>query len=333
MTWDEVLTTVEKWAAFLVEPAAALRAAAADVCTQGQVGYYLNAETGRAGLFAAEGEPADLARCKAAAIHARFDPLFFSHQDLVDSPWVKVAYSPTLHRAGELLNFFPGQYPGGIPNSPSPLAAALTSGVLGAGLGYAGGRLAAAAMPRGVGRKLPRTGAVTGAAAGVAMPALWAILNQVHGAPLNDPGALGGLSNEELAPMAKNGLDAFLEAAEAFYEPLPEKTAAYGSDVDVDALGRTLWESGADPALAATTLGAVYAASRLPDPYGRPGIATGHQLGQLAMRTAGDYAEGYLAGAVLNVVIGTPFSAGTYGLGNAALGAIEAVVPKLLGSR
>ena len=53
-------------------------------------------------------------------------------------PWVKVAYSPTLHRAGELLNFFPGQYPGGVPNSPSPLAAMLTSGLLGAGLGWAG---------------------------------------------------------------------------------------------------------------------------------------------------------------------------------------------------
>src|SRR4029077_14413714 len=92
---------------------------------------------------------------------------------LATSAWVKVAYSPTVRRAGELLNFFPGQYPGGIPNAPSPVAAMLTSALVGGGLGYGTGWLASKLLPCGYGDKLKRTGGVLGALLGSAPGALW----------------------------------------------------------------------------------------------------------------------------------------------------------------
>jgi hypothetical protein len=78
-------------------------------------------------------------------------------------------------------------------------------------------------------------------------------------------------------------------------------------------------------------MGSLYAAQQLPDRMSRPGVATGHQLGQLAQNVGGDYVQGMLAGAVFNAAIGSPYQASTYGVGNAALGLIGAALPKLLG--
>jgi hypothetical protein len=49
------------------------------------------------------------------------------------------------------------------------------------------------------------------------------------------------------------------------------------------------------------------------------------------MNAAGNYGTGFLAGYAINKVIGTPYSAPQFGMGNAALGVLGAVIPKIFG--
>lgn len=351
MDWAEIPEAAAAWSAAVAAPAAALQRAAATTYTADHVGWYCHPGDGRIGLHAAG--PADLAACKAAAARAlpgaAVAPLFLSGQDGLDDPagcWVKAAHSPTLRRLGELLNFFPGQYPGGLPNAPSPAAAMLASGLVGAGLGWGAGRIARRLLPEGYGDGLGRTGAVLGGLAGAAPGALWGYANARTGHGLLDSWPLdqppGTPPRFDDAP---DGWRNFKAAADALAAvPVPARVrrvlakAAFDSlpdpsllDVDVDALGRTLWRSGASPQLAGSTMGALYAAQQLPDPRSRPGLVTGAQLGRLAQNAAGDYVTGLLVGRALNAVAGTPWSAPALGAGAAALGVIGAVVPKLFG--
>ncbi len=371
MDWADIPDVIDTWTEKLAHPAYDLRTAAAGVITTSHVGYYIDPLTDRVGIFAPTATAPDAARCKAAALRATGrEPLFLSYQDL-DTPagtWVKVGHSPALRRAGELLNFFPGQLPGGLPNAPSPLAAMLTSGLLGAGLGYGAGRLIGGVLPAGYGDRLGRTGAVLGGALGAAPGALWAATNKLTGRGLNDPGLLDAPAGAEPVnyPEAAQGTNgpgpeplpgtphALEEAADtlhqlpfhkiklgSLYTAAAEKVAAtFGradrrpatdADVNIDHLGRTLWDTGASPALAATTMGGLYAAQQLPDPRSRPGWVTGNQLGQLAANAAGDYATGYLVGKAINLAVGTPYSAPAFGTAAAALGVLGAVVPRLFG--
>lgn len=365
MRWEDVPDIVDEWAVKVAASAAALRRAAANIFTSSDVGYYYNPVVEHIGFYSPDENPTDLVRCKTAAARVTGLPsLFLTYQDLADTDgtWVKVAYSPTLRRAGELLNFFPGQLPGGVPNAPSPLAAILTSGLLGAGLGYGGGKILSSLLPRRVGHNLGRTGLLLGAALGAAPGAAWAGTNVLANRSPNDPTLLAGNPDDEvdIMPNASNGgnmlpydetgvsdllsgttqaglgrafksaLDAYEKSASTFagsYAP----PSATPMDVNINALGQTMWDLGATPTLTAATMAGVYAARQLPDPRGRPGWATSHQLGQLAQNAAGDYATGLLVGAALNGIVGTPLSAPTYGLGNMALGIVGAVVPKLFG--
>lgn len=392
MEWQDVPETVDAWVVKVAAPAFDVRTAATDVITRSPVGYYC-APDGRVGVFAPLATGADSARVKAAvarAVGAETGVAFLSYHDISHPAaiWVKVAYSQTLRRAGELLNFFPGQYPGGVPNAPSPLAAMLTSGLIGAGLGYGGGRLLEATLPEGYGKKLGRTGALLGGAVGMAPGAVWGAANTMTGRGFNDPALLHAAAGADpvIAPHAATGTnqppqpsdpatdagspalegirDTFREAYPNAPRAMPagrhrpfsalpagplspkyaaaceKAAAAFGNpagpggmptDVNIDALGRTLWDSGASPALAATTMGSVYAARQLPDADARPGWVTGQQLGQLAANAAGDFGTGLTVGAVLNQIVGTPYRPPVFGMGAAALGVIGAVVPRLLG--
>jgi hypothetical protein len=270
------------------------------------------------------------------------------------------------------LNFFPGQYVNGLPNSPSPLAAMLTTGLLGAGLGWGTGKVMQKVMPNKFGDKLSRTGLLVGGALGALPGAMWAGTNRLVDKHWNDPSLTQG---DPLAPDLMNhyqdgtndttpsqGTDtsealedirtrleqtplhrlkrgaaespmfhaACVKAAETF--GFAEQHApASPVTVNIDALGRTLWDHGATPTLATAAMASLYAAKQLPDPHSRPGVVTGHQLGLLAQNAAGDYTKGYLVGAALNAVVGTPYRAPAYGLGSAALGVIGSVLPKLFG--
>lgn len=384
MHWYDIPSVVDLWVEKAAAPGFDVRQAAANVITASHVGYYFDPITDRVGIFAPMASKPDAARVKAAAHRATgTEPLFLSYPELSDpsSTWVKVAHSPTLRAAGEMLNFFPGQYPGGLPNHPSPVAAMLTSGLLGAGLGWGAGKLVGKILPPGYGDKLSRTGLFLGGALGAAPGLAWGGANKLDGRDFNDPTVLGGHPGEEpnnypgaadgtnapVYPSASQEPNAAQEMLEktrhtlheaplhklkfgedlgvelgAMWKAASEKAGEtfgvtepnYGrlpTDVNIDRLGRTLWDTGASPDLAATTMAGMYAAQQLPDRNSRPGWVTGHQLGSLAANAAGDYAKGYLAGAAINTVIGTPFRASSFGTGNAVLGVLGAVVPKLFG--
>jgi len=103
-----------------------------------------------------------------------------------------------------------------------------------------------------------------------------------------------------------------------------EKTAGIG--VNINALGQTLWEGGASPQLAASTMSTMYAAQQMPDSRSRPGLVTGHQLGQLAAGMIGSYATGLLAAAALQRTLQLPSDDPKL-----QVGVIGSVVPKLFG--
>lgn len=380
MEWEDLPYVIADWVEKVAAAGLDVRLAAADVYPTVTTGYYYDPVRARVAIHAPGAPDCDLALAKYAAARATgLKPLFLTYHDLADpdETWVKVAYSRGLRALGEALNFFPGQYPGGIPNHPSPVAAMLTSGLVGAGLGWAGGRALGAVLPGEYGKKLSRTGLVLGGLAGAAPGALWAGTNKLVGAPLNSPHLLGGPAGGDPADQAgaadgTNSLPGSLHSPDATdptvealrghlanappgafklgsdvplgrrYLAAVEKVAdTFGrreprlpptpADVNIDALGRTLWETGASPALAATTMAGMYAAQQLPDPNARPGWATGRQLGQLTLQAVGDYAKGYLAGAAINAVVGTPHKPSSFGAANAVLGVLGAVVPRLFG--
>lgn len=364
MQWEDVPDVVDVTLEKLADPAHDVRRAASSVLTHADVGYYMCPATEKVAIYCGDDTSiGDRARCKAAAMRAvgrdNVRSPFLSYQELADpdSLWVKVAYSPAVRRLGELANFFPGQYPGGMPNHPSPIAAMLTTGLLGAGLGWAGGKVAEKLLPRKFGENLPRTGLIAGGLLGAAPGAIWGGANASIDKPFNDPSLLSAPANSEpmfggagldgmnsadqtpgigktgfdlaSVPLGQRYLRAIKLASETFGSTQPHDPSLL--DVNINHLGQTLWSAGASPAMAASTMGAMYAAQQLPDPQSRPGWATGRQLGQLAENAAGDYVRGAMVGAALNTIIGTPLSAHGYGVGNAALSLIGAVVPKLFG--
>lgn len=381
--WEEVPEAAAALSALLMGPAGALQKQAGAAFTVGDVGYFMHPESGLVGLCGRGATIDDLRLCKEAAARAvgadSVIPIPLGAAELADDLWVKVAHSPTLRRVGEYLNFFPGTLPGGIPNMPSPLAAMLTTALVGGGLGYGGGKILGAVLPEKFGKKLPSTGAAAGIAAGSLLAAPWVAANAMQGKSVTDgsllapreddvrelegdvysgdrgedagailkklreydplyvrrqglPALKSGaavrtLDDVELAPRVYGLL---LKQADLFGQAVPRGPATM-SDVNVNALGQTLWESGASPRLTAATLGSVYAASQFPDPNARPGWVTGHQLGSLAANAASDYVKGLAVGAVLNATVGTPWRAPAFGAGAAALGVIGAVLPRLFG--
>jgi hypothetical protein len=138
----------------------------------------------------AEASDQDFALCRLAAMEAgdcQWDPINDSHA--LKEGWVKVAYSPTVRRVGEFLNFFPSS--SSIPNWPGPVQSMLTSGLVGAGLGYGAGWLGEKLFP-GKWRegRLRRLLAAMGGAAGVVPGAVWGLTNMGIGKRFTDPSLL-----------------------------------------------------------------------------------------------------------------------------------------------
>ena len=371
MLWEELPEVVDRQVLHAAEPAWEIKKRAWLIPTSLPARYYWHVEKDAAGVFCFDEN--DFSVCKQAAAHAVGpdhvcpSPLFCS--DLEGGDWIKVAESPTLRRIGELFNFFPGKYPGGIPNWPNPVAAALTSMLVGGGLGYGAGWLGEKLMPSSWQKgKLRRTGAILGAGLGGVLPAVWAA-TQLHNDksilspwPFAERGAqpepdLATLSPDAGRPAApkeyapwppqpympgganplgerfRKSMDKFRQTlkigADTFMTDFADRPDPTPLDVNIDAMGRTLWDTGASPGLTATTMGSLYAAQQLPDPNAREGVATGNQLGQLAWSAGKGYLTGALVGAALNKAIGMP-SRG-FGAAGAALAVIGSVVPRLFG--
>lgn len=74
--------------------------------------------------------------------------------------------------------------------------------------------------------------------------------------------------------------------------------------VDVDALGRTLWETGTDPRTAGLAMGAMAAAAQMPGGRGDAGWVTPVQVANLAARMGGGYLSGAVVGTALSLLTG-----------------------------
>ena len=359
MEWNEVLPSVAEWQDKTASVARNIRSRITNVYTEGDIGFYFNPYIDKVAMFPRLATKADTVRGLYAIERAVGDKHtedhLLSEDEVKSGEWIKVAYSPTLRTLGENLNFFPGHHLGVIPNSPSPLAALLTTAIVGGGSGWLLGKLAKKLLPGGFGRNLPRTGATLGAVLGGAAASPWAISNLQQGKSLLDGSLLAdppgtkpvvdpdGISKEGFDVWTKEGLSPqYLESVAAFckeafqsgelFSLMPKMRSYSPLDVHVNSLNQTLYESDAGPQLTTAALGTMYAASQFPDPRARQGWVTGQQLGQLAVNAAGDYAKGLLVGGILNATVGTPFRTPVIAAGNVALGIIGSVLPKLFGS-
>jgi len=197
----------------------------------------------------------------------------------------------------------------------NPLAAALASGLAGGVLGWGAGRLAKAVVPGGLGRALPRLGMVLGGMGGAATAAPWAAANLGAGKSLLD-----GSTSRRLPPPT-------LKAALFRSRMLAQPGSASPFHVDVDQLGRTLWESALPPLESAAILGAGLGAAALAG--GAPGP---RDFGSFAARTGGDALRGAAAGLVLGSIVNRPpeqrMGLGQWTATGAALGMLA---PALLG--
>ena len=342
--WSQVPARIDS----LVEKCAAaawdIRSKTSNIYTRNHVGYYWNPETEKAAIHSRPVvDVVEVSWCKSAldravgVDHVQSDIL--SDDDVIDGTWIKVAYSPTLVRLGETLNFFPSK---DIPwNKPSPLASMLTSGLMGAGLGYGLGWAGEKVMPE----KMHRSGrtrkslAIIGALMGASPGALWAMTNQKSGLPVNSDELLKNTADK--ASQNRIDVPAWREKASSSFvkkafNPFGTGAGAENAEpVNLNRLGQTLWDIGATPQTAAATMSSVYAAQQLPGGVG-PGYVTPHQTGLLGtmMGAAGGGAKGYAAGwgvgKGLGLLIGMPPATQTIlKRTGAALGIINTLVPRL----
>jgi hypothetical protein len=339
----------------LVEKTAAvapvLRHAVSSFYTKSDISVYWNPAQEKAGMHVRpqyneeEFEQGKLLLAeKVGAEHVHPEPL--TGYDLQDW-WVKVAYSPTLRRAGEILQFFPSK---DIPGyGGRPIAAAVASGLLGAGLGYGTGFLTEQLLPpwaktRGTLRKRL---ALLGGLAGGSLGAIPGLINMSQGREFNDPTLLAGSPEdgwEKHLPSSryKEAVDNFLirRTFDNYPQPyvwsLPQASSQYTPIIRTDALGDMMQNYGADPQLTAMTMGSIYGANQMPDPNSTPGNVTPHQTGLFGMMmgAAGGGLKGYITGRAVGMGLGllTGMPVGTQenlGRTGAAIGVVNALVPRL----
>ena len=368
--WQQVGPTAVKLAEELRPAARRLQSLAGDLVTVAPIGYYLD-RTGKTAAVRNESGDArnwELETAKRAAERAigtvHSDPP--SAADIAAGRWIKAAYSPFLEDAKRWLSFVPDESADEAVISPGPVTGGLTTGILGAGLGYGTGYLLEQVLPRNWKRgRLRKTLATLGATPGLAAGGLGAWGNAVTDRSLNDSELLEGGPGEYPLEKASSALggDEMLEcryhawikqAARRYGEALeelaghlkeaigdvgfaagqgPQQNKPGPLDINVDSLGRTLWETGAKPDTSGTTMGAVHAAKQMPGSKG-PDWATPQQMGQLAAGMGTGYASGALVGGALGALTGMPQQTqDTLKRTGMYLGVVESVVPKMFGQQ
>ncbi len=358
--WEDFPGTIDYLVEKCAHPAKELREAVGGVYTKTDISIYWNPTIEKAGLYVRpELDQEEFDWVHAALVEkvgndcVQIDPL--TPVDLQDW-WVKVAYSPTLRRMGELLQFFPSR---DIPGfGGRPIASTIASGLLGAGLGYGAGYLGEKLLPEQAKRKgrLKSMLAGIGGLAGASVGAIPGLVNMHVGRNFNDPelwsgypedGWKGKLPDQRFSDAiydygAKKASE-FDKLAYNIHPRGPGGMSSIGGPsfeqaplIRTNELGQVLWGTRANPQTTAMTMGAVYGANQMPDPRSRPGYVTPHQTGLfgMAMGAAGGgikgYATGYLVGKGLGVLTGMPD--GTQNKlkqTGAILGVVNSLVPRL----
>ena len=340
--WMRIGKEAIKLAEELAEPAYLVRQVAGSIYTSRPIGVYLDPCLDWNAAICDEHKQAsshDLVLLKTALFDCGWAVHVIEPPEAAEGFLVKVAYSNALRSAGEWLNFFPmaGQN-GQTLNSPGPVQAMLTSGLVGAGLGYGAGWLGERLMPETWRRgKLSKTLALLGGAAGLAPGAYWGLNNLQRGLPFTDNSLFNNPRPDfvKADPWAKTGSDLekingdvmgdlgvrFKTAVAGYAARLADGQHEWvkhaeldtfvqpGSaplGINVNALGQTLWET-ATPQTAGLTMAALQAAQQMPGgDDDSPGFVTPVQMGNLAAHMGAGYLSGALVGAVLGSLTGMP---------------------------
>lgn len=343
---------VEKSAA----PAIDLRKAVSSLYTKSDISIYWNPGIEKAGMYLRPhfnqqefnwGKQLLIEKIGKDRVYE--DPL--TPYDLQDW-WVKVAYSPTIRRTGELLQFFPSK---DIPGfGGRPIAATIASGLLGAGLGYGAGYLGEQLLPAWAQTEgtLRKRLALLGGLGGATVGAMPGFVNWHEGRDFNDPtlwsGSPDDLWEKELATSRyKKATDLFVtKKADMGTFATPTSMSPYAWNltsilnsppININSLGNLLQQNNAGPQSTAMTMGSVYGASQMPDASNNmPGQVTPHQTGLfgMAMGAAGGGLKGYLTGRAVGAGLGilTGMPAGTQnklGETGAVMGIVNSFIPKL----
>ena len=337
MDWHELPQYVDAWVEKTADAAAIAQLFASQCYTDQPTWIYWHPERQAAGIhYSAEKAAQDLilpglTRCLTGAqIIAEDSPL--------DCGWVKVAVSPTIRAIGEATNFLPGVYPGGIPNDASPLAGTITSGLIGAGLGYGAGTLGETLLPdRWERGRLRKTLALAGALPGVALGGALMAGNVATGRSFNDTEIIGKVADDTAYAEYLTRCDRYIarisEGRRAlFKEAFGDTPPLNAPGITIDSLGRVLWGASVSPPVQAMAFEATRAASRMPG--GIPGSheVTPAQFGNLATNIGTGYLTGAVVGSVLGLLTGMPEEdqAQLRQTGMIA-GIVHAVLPKLYG--
>ena len=324
--WDAFNKSVIDLAEKTAMVAPEIRKAVSKYYSTVDVGYYWNPDIEKVGMyFQPEINFVDHINCnillqeKLGEDRVCDQPLTLDK--LASEWWVKVAYSPTLRRVGEVLQFFPSK---DIPGyGGRPLASMLASGLLGTGLGYGAGYIAENLMPdwmqtRGHTRQ---SLAALGGLYGLGVGAAPGIINKMTGRPFNDSTLLSGDPTEGFKKASNSAISETYHNAVKYYL---EKTSEFGFAtisgpgfneepiIRTNTLGKVLWNNDVNPQLTAMTMGAVYGANQMPDQNSSPGRVTPHQMGMfgMAMGAAGGGIKGYVTGRLvgrgLGILTGMP---------------------------
>jgi hypothetical protein len=225
---------------------------------------------------------------------------------------------------GGLIGYRPLYYNDKLISPASLPRAAVTSGLLGAVGGFGLGAALQGLLPDEYeGKSMKTRLALAGLGIGLAPAAVYGALNYAVG---NSPLSAKLTNNTAQTPPTIKAADAGGTAGSII---TPPKT---NLDVNIDAMGRTLWRVGAPPELAGMTYGALRAASTLPG-GNREGWVTPTQLAGLAFRLGSGYLTGAMTGAALGMITNVPPSVqNALAVSGAALNVISSVVPPLFNS-
>ncbi len=225
-------------------------------------------------------------------------------EDMHVSPWVKLSSSPTVQTAMELGNYFPNKLNRHLPGLQSPMGAALTSGLIGGGLGYAGGAALEHLLPSSWRRKrLRRTLALMGGL-GAAAPALaWAGVNAA-----NDKSVLDGWPLDD-SPATPTKISSFIKVASLNFQS--ETGLSDQPLIDVNAFNQTLWtdprvSQRLSPIQQAAASGLLTGAATLAGGGRQTKFITPWDVGRMAAGMGTGYLSGALVGKSFGLMMGMP---------------------------
>lgn len=246
--------------------------------------------------------------------------IYHKYAEVFEREWEKQGQSPFLHNLAEYMNIKPGHFPGGIPNSPSPLASMLVGGLAGAGLGYGLGYVGENVLPNNWERgKLRRTLALIGGGAGALPGTLWGTANLAGGDSFNNTGmfqeSTGELPpvNYDVAHLFENVPTEIGKEVRSSWEKAAERypgAGLLGAPIDVDEFNFNIWH---DPRVAgplepreqAAASGLITAAANLPGKANTQ-FVTPMDVARMAAGMGSGYLSGMLVGKALGTLMGMP---------------------------